>query len=75
MRRFTYSSTKSPSLTRGRYFLLLVVGALSLSSGCREMAGKKKNKSPTAVDTDKKKSSKSEDKAENNKAGVEPSGS
>lgn len=65
-------------------FLLALVCVSSLSSGCREMAGKKKNKSPSAVDEDKKKSSKSkkkeaaakdQGKAAKSKDAQEPSGS
>lgn len=65
--------------------LFFVVGALGFAGGCREMAGKKKNKSPSAASADEKKSSasngeakedeKAESKTEKAKGVVEPSGS
>lgn len=69
----------------GKRSLLLLVGALGFAGGCREMAGKKKNKSPSAASVDEKKSStskdeakkedKAESKTEKTKGAVEPSGS
>lgn len=66
---------RSQLFFRVAFAVALLVGAAS-SSGCREMAGKKKNKSPHAKaedkDVDKKSESKKPDSKDGESKGAEP---